>query len=171
MRVTDDLFIDEADLSERFILAQGPGGQNANKVSSAVELRFDLARNRSLPEAVRLRLAAQARRYLAQSGEIILVAQRFRDQPRNRADARARLAALVLAAAAPPKERPRDPPDARLGAPPAAGEIGPRRRQSRPLLARGRGRGVGIAMTRFRGGWREARSAFLHGVERWRIGA
>jgi len=105
MRVTDDLFIDEADLSERFVLAQGPGGQNVNKVSSAVELRFDLARNRSLPEPVRLRLAAQARRYLAQSGEIILVAQRFRDQPRNRADARARLAALVMAAAAPPKER------------------------------------------------------------------
>jgi ribosome-associated protein len=93
----------DSELEERFIRASGPGGQNVNKVSSAVELRFDVRASPSLPEAARQALLRSGR--LTRDGVLVIRAQRFRDQERNRADARARLAAIIARAATPPKPR------------------------------------------------------------------
>ncbi len=111
IEVTDAIALDERELEERFVLASGPGGQNVNKVSSAVELRFDVRRSPSLPEPVRARLERIAGRRLTKEGVLVLSSQRFRDQPRNRQDALDRLLALIREAAAPPppKRRPTKP--------------------------------------------------------------
>ncbi|MBO9661581.1 alternative ribosome rescue aminoacyl-tRNA hydrolase ArfB [Dokdonella sp.] len=99
------LAIPEDELVERFVRAAGPGGQNVNKVASAVELRFDVAASRALPDAVRARLLARRDRRLTDEGVLVIQANRFRDQARNREDARARLAEIVRAALSVPKRR------------------------------------------------------------------
>jgi ribosome-associated protein len=99
MRVSDTLFLDERELRETFVTAQGPGGQNVNKVASAVELRFNLARSTSFPPDVHARMMEVLANRLTTEGELILRAQRFRDQPRNREDARQRLARVLAQAA------------------------------------------------------------------------
>jgi len=105
MRITPTLDIDETELEERFVRASGPGGQNVNKVSTAVELRFDLAANGSIPEYALGKLKRLAGRRLTTDGVIVIQADRFRSQEQNRADARARLKELVLEALERPKPR------------------------------------------------------------------
>ena len=90
------------DISETFIRAAGPGGQNVNKVATAVQLRFNTSGASSLPEPVRVRLLALAGQRANKDGVIVIEASRFRTQERNRADARERLASLVAKAAEPP---------------------------------------------------------------------
>jgi ribosome-associated protein len=110
--INDDLALDEREISETFIRASGPGGQNVNKVASAAQLRFDIGASPSLPEPVKSRLARLAGKRLTQDGVIVITAQRFRSQERNREDGRARLVALIRRAAEPPKPRRKTRPSA-----------------------------------------------------------
>ncbi len=105
IQVTPGIAIDEGEISESFMQATGPGGQNVNKVATAVQLRFDIARSPSLPEDVRRRLLGAAGRRATQDGVLVLSARRYRTQQRNRADALERLLALIRAAATPPAKR------------------------------------------------------------------
>jgi ribosome-associated protein len=102
IRVAQQITIDERDLDERFVLASGPGGQNVNKVSTAVQLRFD---THALPEEIKARLAKLAGRRLTDDGVLIVTARQHRTQERNRADARARLFDLIRQAGVRPKKR------------------------------------------------------------------
>ncbi len=105
MRVTRAIRIDDDELVEEFVRSSGPGGQNVNKVSTAVQLRFDVRRSPSLPEDVRERLLRLGGRRVTRDGVLVIDARRFRTQERNRRDARERLAALVRRAAERPRKR------------------------------------------------------------------
>jgi ribosome-associated protein len=105
MRVSDTIDIDDSELSESFVRSSGPGGQNVNKVASAVQLRFDVRQSPSLPNDVAVRLMRLAGKRLTKDGVIVIIAQQHRTQERNRADARERLIDLIRAAAVPPVPR------------------------------------------------------------------
>ncbi|MDG4555110.1 MAG: alternative ribosome rescue aminoacyl-tRNA hydrolase ArfB [Candidatus Competibacter sp.] len=102
---TPDIHIPEDELQFQFKLASGPGGQNVNKVATAAELRFDVARSPSLPDAVRARLRALAGSRVTQDGQLLITARRFRSQERNRQDAIERLVGLIQQAATAPRPR------------------------------------------------------------------
>ena len=105
LQLTPSIRIPETELVERFVRSSGPGGQNVNKVATAVELRFDVLNSPSLPEAFRQRVLARRDRRLNDEGVLVILAQRFRTQERNREDARARLLAALQSALKPPKPR------------------------------------------------------------------
>ena len=104
-QVTDTISLDDSELQESFVRSSGPGGQNVNKVSSAVQLRFDVRHSPSLPNDVAIRLMRLAGKRLTKEGVIVIIAQAHRDQTRNRADARERLFDLIRQAAVRPVPR------------------------------------------------------------------
>ena len=105
IRITRAIALDDSEIVENFVRSSGPGGQNVNKVASAVELRFDAASSPALSADVRERLAVLAGRRMTKEGVIVLFADRFRTQERNRADALERLCDLIRRAAVPPRPR------------------------------------------------------------------
>ena len=110
IRVTDAIAIDEREIQEDFVRSSGPGGQNVNKVATAVQLRFDVANCPSLPDDVRERLIRLAGKRITAGGVLIVEARRFRTQERNRRDALDRLVKLIVRAASKPKTRRRTRP-------------------------------------------------------------
>ena len=105
LQISRSLVLPDAELTERFLRADGPGGQHVNRTESAVELRFDVAGSPSLPEAVRARLLSRRDRRMTDEGVLVIQARRFREQARNRDDARERLVGIVRGALAAPKKR------------------------------------------------------------------
>lgn len=102
--ITPTLALDESELDETFVRASGPGGQNVNKVATAVQLRFDIARS-GLPPEIKTRLFQHAKNRISADGVLVIDARRFRTQEQNRADARERLTKLIRQALTPPKPR------------------------------------------------------------------
>jgi ribosome-associated protein len=105
IRITDTISIDESEIRESFVRASGPGGQNVNKLSTAVQLRFDVRHSPSLPNEVAIRLMRLAGRRMTKDGELVLIAQNHRTQERNRAEALERLIDLIRQAAVRPVPR------------------------------------------------------------------
>jgi ribosome-associated protein len=105
IRITDQISIDESELEESFVRSSGPGGQNVNKLSTAVQLRFDVRHSPSLSNDVALRLMRLAGRRVTKNGVLVLIAQNHRTQERNRAEAQERLVALIQEAAVKPVPR------------------------------------------------------------------
>ena len=105
IRVTDTLWLGESEVGFSFFTSSGPGGQHVNKVATAVQLRFDAARSPSVPDDVRARLRSLAGRRMSAAGVVVIKAQRYRSQDRNRADALERLVGLIRRAAEPQRAR------------------------------------------------------------------
>ena len=103
--ITNHIALDERELEETFVRASGPGGQNVNKLATAVQLRFDVERSPALPDGVRARLKRLAGKRLTQDGVLVITVRSHRSQHRNRADARERLVELIARAATPDKPR------------------------------------------------------------------
>lgn len=112
LRITPGIALDDSELEERFVRASGPGGQNVNKVSTAVQLSFNVLASTSLPWDVRERLIKLAGKRVNSAGELMITAQRYRTQAQNRTDAREKLVALIRAAVRHPKTRKKTGPSA-----------------------------------------------------------